>query len=82
MHSYYLMKHLYQLLKLAEASPTSVALSAAVQHATGIPTLGNVNASWLAGDFSPNTFQFDDLFDEANNATGIEVLAWVKGLFS
>ena len=68
--------------QLAEASPTSVALSAAVQHATGIPTLGNVNASWLAGDFSPNTFQFDDLFDEANNATGIEVLAWVKGLFS
>jgi hypothetical protein len=68
--------------QLAEASPTSVALSAAIQHATGIPTLGNVNASWLAGDFSPNTFQFDDLFDEANNATGIEILAWAKGLFS
>ena len=68
--------------QLAEASPTSVALSAAVQHLTGIPTLGNVNASWLSGDFSPNTLQFDDLLDEANNATGIEILAWFKGLFS
>jgi len=68
--------------KLAEASPTSVGISAAVQYTTGIPTLGNVNASWLTGDISPNTLQFDDLFDEANNATGVEIVAWFQGLFN
>ena len=68
--------------QLVQASPTSVALSAGVQYTTGIPTLGNVNASWLAGDVSPNMLQFDDLFDEANNATGFEVVAWFQGLFS
>ena len=68
--------------QLVQASPTSVALSAGVQYTTGIPTLGNVNASWLAGDMSPNMLQFDDLFDEANNATGFEVVAWFQGLFN
>tara|TARA_Y100000310_G_scaffold140890_1_gene140304 strand:+ start:16 stop:2907 length:2892 start_codon:yes stop_codon:yes gene_type:complete len=68
--------------QLLQASPTGVALSAGIQYTTGIPTLGNVNASWIAGDFSPNMMQFDDLFDEANNATGFEVVAWFNGLFS
>ena len=68
--------------QLVQTSPTSVALSAGIQYTTGIPTLGNVNASWLAGDVSPNMLQFDDLFDEANNATGFEVVAWFQGLFS
>jgi hypothetical protein len=68
--------------QLLQTSPTGIALSAGVQYTTGIPTLGNVNASWIAGDFSPNMLQFDDLFDEANNATGFEVVAWFNGLFS
>ena len=68
--------------QLVQTSPTSVALSAGIQYTTGIPTLGNVNASWLAGDVSPNMLQFDDLFDEANNATGFEVVAWFQGLFN
>jgi hypothetical protein len=61
--------------QLVQSNPTGVGLSAAVQYATGIETLGNVNASWLAGDFSPNILQLDDLFDEANNVTGVELLA-------
>ena len=68
--------------QLVQASPTGVGLSAGIQYTTGIPTLGNVNASWIAGDFSPNTLQFDDLFDEANNATGFEVVSWFQGLFN
>ena len=42
---------------------------------TGVPTLGNINSSWLGGDFSPNLFQFDDLYDEANNITGFEIVS-------
>ena len=61
--------------QLVKASPTSVGISALVQNVTGVPTLGNINSSWLGGDFSPNLFQFDDLFDEANNITGFEVIS-------
>ena len=45
-----------------------------MQYTTGLPALGNVNSSWLSGDFSPNVFQLDDLFDEANNMTGVDLL--------
>lgn len=71
--SYYL-RNARSSRKLAASSPTSVALSAAIQHTTGIPTLGNVNSSWLAGRFSPNMLQTDDLFDEANNITLFDVI--------
>ena len=49
-------------------------MSAIFQHATGIPTLGNVNSSWLGGKFSPNYLQADDLFDEANNVTLVDIV--------
>jgi hypothetical protein len=68
--------------ELIQNNPTSVGLSAAFQYTTGVATLGNVNSSWLGGDFSPNLMQFDELFDEANNATGVEIVTWVKGLFT
>ena len=71
--SYYL-RNARASRKLAASSPTSVALSAAIQHTTGIPTLGNVNSSWLAGRFGPNTLQTDDLFDEANNITLFDIV--------
>ena len=66
--SYYL-RNARASKQLAQTSPTSVALAAIGQHTTGISTLGNVNSSWLGGKFSPNTLQFDDLFNEANNVT-------------
>lgn len=60
--------------KLAMSNPTGVALSGAFQYSTGIPTLGNVNSSFLAGDISPNVMYLDELFDEANNPTGADLL--------
>jgi len=68
--------------QLVKTSPTSVALSALTQHITGVPTLGNVNSAWLGGDFSPNLMQFDDLFDEANNVTGFEVVSDITKMLS
>ena len=59
--------------QLIQASPTAVGISAALQYSTGVATLGNVNSSWLGGDFSPNLMQFPNLFDEANNLTGFEI---------
>jgi len=59
--------------QLLQASPTAVGISAALQYSTGVATLGNVNSSWLGGDFSPNLMQFPNLFDEANNLTGFEI---------
>ena len=68
---------------MVQTNPTAVGISAAVQYATGIPTLGNINASVFGGDFSPNLMQLDDLFDEANNMTGAGLLADAyNGLFS
>jgi len=49
-----------------------------MQELTGMPTLGNVNSAWMGGDFLPNVFQTDDLFDEANNITLFEVLSDLK----
>ena len=60
--------------QLVQSSPTSVGLSAITQHATGISTLGNVNSSWIGGKFTPNTLQLDDLFDEANNVTLVDIV--------
>jgi hypothetical protein len=71
--SYYL-RNARASKQLVQASPTSVALSAMLQHATGIPTLGNVNSSWIGGKFSPNYLQADDLFDEANNITLFDIV--------
>jgi hypothetical protein len=68
--------------QLVQSSPTSVGLSAITQSITGIPTLGNVNSSIFGGDFSPNLWQLDDLFDEANNLTGADLLAdLLKSIF-
>ena len=71
--SYYL-RNQRSSRQIVAASPTSVAISAAVQHATGLPTLGNINSSIFGGDMSPNLWQFDDLFDEATNPTGFDLL--------
>ena len=65
--------------KLLKTSPTAVGLSALVQEATGIPTLGNINSAWVGGDFAPNVFQTYNLFDEANNVTAYEVAKDLKG---
>jgi hypothetical protein len=72
--SYYL-RNARASRQLAQTSPTSVALSAIGQHATGLSTLGNINSSWIGGKFSPNTLQFDDLFDEANNITLVDLVS-------
>jgi len=61
--------------RLVSTNPTSVGISAIMQQTTGLPTLGNVNSSWLSGDFAPNYLQTDDLFDEANNITLFEILS-------
>ena len=64
---------------MVQTSPTAVGISAMIQHATGIPTLGNINSSWLGGQFAPNLWQTDNLFDEANNLTTWEIGKDVKG---
>ena len=71
--SYYL-RNARASKQLVQTSPTGVALSAVFQQATGIPTLGNVNSSWIGGKFSPNYLQTDDLFDEANNITLVDIV--------
>ena len=71
--SYYL-RNARASKQLVQSSPTSVGLSAITQHATGISTLGNVNSSWIGGKFTPNTLQLDDLFDEANNVTLVDIV--------
>tara|TARA_Y100000310_G_scaffold60096_1_gene55461 strand:- start:389 stop:3379 length:2991 start_codon:yes stop_codon:yes gene_type:complete len=65
--------------QLLQASPTAVGISAALQYSTGVATLGNVNSSWLGGDFSPNLMQFPNLFDEANNVTIYEITKDIAG---
>ena len=65
--------------KLVKTSPTAVGLSALVQEATGIPTLGNINSAWVGGDFAPNVFQTYNLFDEASQVTAYEVAKDLKG---
>ena len=65
--------------QLAMRNPTGVALSGAFQYSTGIPTLGNVDSSFLAGDVSPTVMYLDELFDEANNPTGADLLAQALG---
>ena len=64
---------------MIQTSPSSVGISALVQHVTGIPTLGNINSAWVGGDFAPNVFQTYNLFDEANNVTAYEVAKDLKG---
>ena len=59
--------------RLVQTNPTGVGLAAAIQAATGVPTLGNVNSAWLTGDIFPNVMQLDDLLDEATNVTGLDL---------
>ena len=68
--------------QLVHSSPTGVGISAAIQYATGIPTLGNLNSAWVTGDIKPNVMQLDDLWDEANNVTGADLIAkYFKDVF-
>ena len=60
--------------QLVQTNPVGVGLSAAFQYTTGIPTLGNVDSSFVTGDFAPAMFKLDDLFDEVANPTGIDLL--------
>jgi hypothetical protein len=78
----YWLRNQRAVKKLAKTNPSSVAISAVIQEITGIPTLGNVNSAWLGGDFVPNVFQTDDMFDEANNVTLFEALAQMKGMIN
>jgi len=77
--SYYL-RNTRSAKQMIQNSPSSVAMSAAVQHITGIPTLGNINSSWLGGNFTPNMWQTPNLFDEANNVTTFEAADDLKGM--
>ena len=61
------------------SNPTGVLTSGAFQYSTGIPTLGNVDSSFLVGDISPNVMYLDELFDEANNPSGYDLLAQYLG---
>ena len=72
--SYYL-RNQRSSRNLVQSSPTAVGLSAAVQYATGIETLGNINSSFFGADFSPNMMQVDELFGEVANVTGAGILA-------
>ena len=72
--SYYL-RNTRAARNLVQTSPTAVGISAVVQHATGIPTLANINSAWLGGDFAPNAFQTFNLVDEADNLTAFETVA-------
>ena len=65
--------------KLAMSNPTGVVTSGAFQYSTGIPTLGNLDSSFLVGDISPNVMYLDELFDEANNPTGYDLLTQYLG---
>ena len=65
--------------KLAMSNPTGVVTSGAFQYSTGIPTLGNLDSSFLVGDISPNVMYLDELFDEANNPTGYDLLTKYLG---
>ena len=65
--------------KLAMSNPTGVVTSGAFQYSTGIPTLGNLDSSFLVGDISPNIMYLDELFDEANNPTGYDLLTQYLG---
>lgn len=76
--SYYL-RNTRSARQMIQNSPSSVAMSAAVQHITGIPTLGNINSSWLGGNFAPNMWQTPNLFDEANNVTTFEATDDLRG---
>jgi len=74
----YWLRNQRAVKRLVTTNPSSVAISAVIQELTGMPTLGNVNSAWMGGDFLPNVFQTDDLFDEANNITLFEVLSDLK----
>ena len=79
--SYYL-RNTRASRQLLKTSPTAVGVSAVIQEITGVPTLANINSSWLGGQFSPNVFQTFNLVDEADNVTGYEtimdVAKWVN----
>ena len=76
--SYYL-RNTRSAKQMVQTSPTAVGISAMIQHATGVPTLGNINSSWLGGQFTPNLWQTDNLFDEANNLSAWEIGKDIKG---
>ena len=76
--SYYL-RNTRSAKQMIQTSPSSVGISALVQHVTGIPTLGNINSSWLGGNFAPNMWQTPNLFDEANNVTTFEAADDIRG---
>ena len=72
----YFLRNQRSATQAIKASPTSVGVSAVIQNVTGIPTLANLNSAWVAGDIEPNLFQFDELLDEATNATGFEIVSY------
>lgn len=72
----YFLRNQRSSTDIIKTSPTSVGISAVVQEATGIPTLGNINAAWPTGDFEPNLFQADDLFESATSVAGFEFIAY------
>ena len=76
----YFLRNQRGATQLVKSSPTSVAISAVIQDATGIPTLANLNAAWVTGDITPNLWQFDDLLDEATSATGFEVVRYFSDI--
>jgi hypothetical protein len=65
--------------QVAMRNPTGVAISGAFQYSTGIPTLGNLDSAFIAGDIMPTTMYLDELFDEANNPTGLDLLTQALG---
>ncbi len=65
--------------QVAMRHPTGVAISGAFQYSTGIPTLGNLDSAFIAGDIMPTTMYLDELFDEANNPTGLDLLNQALG---
>jgi len=65
--------------QMAMRHPTGVAISGAIQYSTGIPTLGNLDSGFIVGDIMPTTMYLDELFDEANNPTGADLLEQALG---
>ena len=75
----YFLRNQRSARQVAMRNPTGVAISGAFQYSTGIPTLGNLDSAFIAGDIMPTTMYLDELFDEANNPTGADLLNQALG---
>ena len=70
----YFLRNQRSSRQVVQASPVGVGISAVTQYATGLPTMGNLNSSFVVGDIEPNFMWLDESFDEATTVTGVDRL--------